>query len=139
MAADEEKYLVRKDSTESAKSKAPSKRISLWSHVSNLLHGYSWNYNMRFSVTERILPNFYSASAEAGPLSQSISYVPSTNSLYYSPGAGTGSGISLTAGWATDPNGFAGGPSGSVCVFYGVGDVEGYLPAEIMRAKLVSG
>lgn len=80
---------------------------------------------MRFVVTHRILPNFYSASAEAGPLSQSISYVPSTNNLYYSPGVGTGSGISLTAGWATDPNGFSGGPSGSACFFAGVGGCGG--------------
>jgi len=96
-----------------------------WSHVSNLLHGHSWNYGMRESVTTTILPNFYSASAEAGPLSQSVSYVPSTNNLYYGPGVGTGSGISLTAGWATDPNGFSGGPSGSLCLFAGVGGCGG--------------
>jgi RHS repeat-associated protein len=29
---------------------------SFWGHVSNLLHGHSWNYGMRESVTVRILP-----------------------------------------------------------------------------------
>ncbi len=85
-------------------------------------HGFKTNMELTPVVTHHI---FFSASAEAGPLSQSVSYVPSTNNLYYSPGAGTGSGISLTAGWATDPNGFAGGPSGSVCFFYGVGGCGG--------------
>lgn len=97
-----------------------------WSHVSNLLHGHPWNFGMRESVTVSItMPNFYSASVEAGPFSQSVSYVPSTNNLYYSPGIGTGSGISLTAGWANGPNGFAGGPSGSGCFFAGVGACVG--------------
>jgi RHS repeat-associated protein len=85
-------------------------------------HGFKTNMELTPVVTHHI---FFSASAEAGPFSQSVSYVPSTNNLYYNPGAGTGSGISLTAGWATDPNGFAGGPSGSVCVFYGVGGCGG--------------
>jgi RHS repeat-associated protein len=121
----DKEHGVGQDGAQQQSSNSSSKGTGFWSHVGNLLHGHSWNYGMRESVTMRILPNFYSASAEAGPLSQSVSYVPSTNNLYYSPGAGTGSGISLTAGWATDPNGFAGGPSGSVCVFYGVGGCGG--------------
>ena len=33
--------------------------------------------------------------------------------------------ISLTAGWATDPDGFSGGPSGSGCFFAGIGGCVG--------------
>lgn len=55
-------------------SNSSSSGHSFWSHVSNLLHFHSWNYGMRESVTFSILPNFYSASVEAGLFSQSVSY-----------------------------------------------------------------
>ncbi len=121
----EQEALTSDPNTKAQQQSSSSGGGGFWSHVGNLLHGHSWNYGMRDSVTVTILPNFYSASAEAGPFSQSVSYVPSTNNFYYSPGVGTGSGISLTAGWATDPNGFAGGASESGCFFAGVGGCGG--------------
>lgn len=75
--------------------------------------------------TGSLAPNFYSASVTAGIFSQSVSYVPSTRNIYYAPGPGYGTGASLTAGWATDPNGFVGGPSASGCFFDVVGGCAG--------------
>ena len=67
-------------------------------------------------------PDFYSFAVELGPLAYSFSWVRSTRNGYYSMGGGTGSGVSLTAGWVRGaPNGFLGGPSVNGCGFYGVG------------------
>lgn len=58
-------------------------------------------------------------------VSESYTYVPKSDTLYYSPGGATGSGIALTAGKASDPDGFASGTNGSVCFFSGVGGCAG--------------
>ena len=95
--------------------------------LGNLLRGHLWNYTPHGSgsFVRMYPPDFYSANAEIGPLAQSVSYVPSTNNLYYGFGIGTGSGISLTAGWATNPNGYVSGSSGSICFFAYVGGCGG--------------
>jgi len=94
-------------------------------------HGFKTNEQLlpKGTVTTSqefwLKPNFYSGSVAVGPTSQSVAYVPSWDTLYYSPGAATGAGIALTAGKASDPDGFASGTSGSVCFFSGVGGCAG--------------
>jgi RHS repeat-associated protein len=77
------------------------------------------------SLDSYLPPSFYSANVTLGFFSQSISYVPSTNSMYYGFGGATGAGFSVTAGWAKDPNGFLKGASASGCFFAGVGGCAG--------------
>jgi YD repeat-containing protein len=70
------------------------------------------------------LDSFYSGSLSFGFYSQSLTYVPSTNNLYY--GVGTGSpGLSLTMGNSTNANGFSSGPSANGCFFFIVGGCRG--------------
>jgi len=94
-------------------------------------HGFKTNEQLlpkgTVTTTETywLKPNFYSASVTVGIYSQSLTVVPSTNNLYYAPGPGYGTGVALTAGKASDPNGFASGPSASGCYFYGVGGCAG--------------
>ncbi len=105
-----------------------SKGTSLWHGLSNLFHGHSWNYGMRPLVTHTFdfnPPDFYSASATYGFGSVSLSIVPASGNVYLSPGWGKGDGAALTAGWAANPDGFLGGPSGSRCFFAGAGGCGG--------------
>jgi RHS repeat-associated protein len=130
------------DTNTSAQKQIGSSSSALWQGLkqrfSNFFHrhGFKTDAQLQFVSSVRILPNFYSASVEAGPLSQSVSYVPSTNNLYYSPGMGFGSGIAVTAGWATDPNGFSGGWSASGCFFDGIGGCGGLTPGGDFAGQL---
>jgi RHS repeat-associated protein len=101
----------------------------LGQRIVNGLTGYGFRTNEQLTpvVTTKIIskPNFYSASVTVGVASQSLTYVPSTNNLYYAGGPGLGTGVALTAGKASDPNGFASGPSASACFFAGAGICAG--------------
>ncbi len=86
--------------------------------------GFKTNAELTPDVTSTLY-FFYSASVEAGPLAQSLSYVPLTNSLIYAPALGSGTGVFLTVGLAKNPNGFLEGPSGVACGFVIVGGCYG--------------
>ena len=93
----DKEHGVGQDGAQQQSSNSSSKGTGFWSHVGNLLHGHSWNYGMRESVTMKLLPpDFYSVNGSVGYFSGSLSYVPATNNLIVSPGGGTKSPL---GGW----------------------------------------
>ena len=88
-----------------------------------------------FMTDEQLLPKgtatsriFFSANATAGPASQSVTYVPFSNKLYYSPAGALplgGAGFSATAGVSTNADAYASGPSAGGCYFEGFGGCAG--------------
>ena len=98
---------------------------SFRSHVSNLLHGHSWNYGMRESVTVNM---FYQVTGTYNFTSGSMSYVPSTGNLIVGAGPGVGDGAAAVVGFSEDPEGYLKGWSGTGCGFAGGGGCFGQSP-----------
>lgn len=123
----------KKDQDKDKKAQNKSQKPGFWQRLRQRLvngftgHGFKTNEQLTPVVTHKIsfTPNFYSATVSVAVRSDSLTYVPSSDRLYYSPGVATGMGASLTAGTASDPNGFASGPSVSGCYFAGAGGCAG--------------
>ena len=105
----------------------------LGQRAKNLLKGHGFKTNEQLlpqaTVTTSemywVKPNFYRGAVAIQPVDYSLTYVPSTDKIYWSQGLAYGDGLALTAGWASNPDGYASGPSAEVCGFYIVGGCGG--------------